>query len=231
MPKPDGSPDVEGWLKIQLRELGVRSDIYKSETVWPMVALKRLAADSVKLTEEDIQKGYESNYGPRVRCLAIVLDNARRAQEVWSLARNVANPDHFGDLAAKYSVDMSTRDGRGIMPMVQRHCGQPILEEQAFKLHPGEISEILQIDGQFIILYCLGQTNPVVVDIAEVREEISRNIYDKKLILYVERHFEILQKRATITNYMTGNHRSPTAAATPGGIPDAAATRKITPLQ
>ncbi len=34
--------------------------------------------------EDDLQKGFESNYGPRADVLAIVLSNQRTAQEVWN---------------------------------------------------------------------------------------------------------------------------------------------------
>jgi len=34
-----------------------------------------------------LERGYEANYGPKVRCRAIVLNNQRRAQEVWDKAR------------------------------------------------------------------------------------------------------------------------------------------------
>ena len=57
------------------------------DEVWPSVALKKLVGDNVEITQEDLQQGYEANYGPKVRCRAIVLNNQRRAQEVWEKAR------------------------------------------------------------------------------------------------------------------------------------------------
>ena len=77
--------------------------MYRNDVVWPSVALKKLVGDKVEVTEEDLRKGYEANYGPRVRCLAIVLDNQRRAQQVFEMARKNNTAEYFGELAAQYS--------------------------------------------------------------------------------------------------------------------------------
>ncbi len=86
-PLPDGSPDVKGWLALVCKQQGVSIDTYRREAVWPAVALKKLAVGKIEVSDEDLKKGFEANYGPRVRCRAIVLNNQRRAVEVWDMAR------------------------------------------------------------------------------------------------------------------------------------------------
>ena len=58
-------------------------DLYVRDAVWPSVALKKLVDDQVTITEQDIQSGFEANYGERVEVLAIVMQNQRIAQRVW----------------------------------------------------------------------------------------------------------------------------------------------------
>ena len=86
-PKRDGTPDVDAWLSLVTRRQGIPLDIYRQDVVWPTAALKKLVAGKIAVTEEDLRKGFEANYGPRVRCLAIVLNNQRQAQEVFEMAR------------------------------------------------------------------------------------------------------------------------------------------------
>ena len=86
-PLPDGSPDVKGWLTLVCKQQGVSIDTYRREVVWPAVALKKLAVGKIEVSDEDLKKGFEANYGPRVRCRAIVLNNQRRAVEIWDMAR------------------------------------------------------------------------------------------------------------------------------------------------
>jgi len=216
-PKEDGSPDVERWLEMVPKEQGVSVDVYRSDAVWPSVALKKLVGDQVEVTEEDLQRGYEANYGPRVRCLAIVLNNLRKAQEVWAMARDNPSPEFFGDLAEQYSVEVGSRALRGQVPPIQKYGGQPVLEEAAFALEKGELSSIIQVGrDRYVILLCQGRTEPVEVEFAEVRDEIYADVFEKKQKLAMGEYFQKLQESATIDNYLAGTSQSPRQVQTAG---------------
>jgi len=208
-PKPDGTPDVEAWLKLVTEKQGVSIDVYRRDSVWPSVALKKLVAGRVKVSEEDLRKGFEANYGPRVRCLAIVLNDLRLAQRVWAMARDRCTPEHFGALAAEYSVEASSRGLKGKVPPIKKHGGQPALEEEAFKLQPGEISGIIQVDDQFVILFCEGHTTPVDVEFTAVRQYIFEDVYEKKERIEMAKQFQQLQDDAMIENKLTNTVRWP----------------------
>ena len=45
------------------------------DAVWPSVALKQMVAGGVQVTQEDLNKGFQSNYGPRVQVLAMAPDD------------------------------------------------------------------------------------------------------------------------------------------------------------
>lgn len=206
---PDGSPDVQQWLRMATEEQGVTIDVYRRDAVWPSVALRKLVGKSVQITEEDIQKGFEANFGERVRCLAIVLDNHRRATEVWGLARNNPTREYFGELAEKYSVEAGSRSLRGEVPPIQKHGGQPVLEKVAFELKPGELSSIIQVGQNYVILLCEGRTDPEPVNLAEVREDIYKDVQEKKLNHAIGNYFQRLRDLATIDNFITGTTQSP----------------------
>ncbi len=208
-PKPDDSPDVEAWLELVKKNQGISLEVYRRDAVWPTVALKKLVAEKVQVTEEDLRKGFDANYGPRVRCLAIVLDNLRRAQQVFEMARRKNTSENFGDLAGEYSVEPGSQALRGEIPPIKKHGGQPRLEEEAFMLRLGEISGVIQVGDKFIILRCEGYTKPINVQFAEVRGEIHRDLHEKKLRLAMAKYFEKLQKAATVDNYLAGTSRSP----------------------
>ncbi|MDI9446656.1 MAG: peptidylprolyl isomerase [Planctomycetota bacterium] len=210
--KPDGSPNIEKWIELITRQQGVSVEVYRRDAVWPSVALKKLVRGRVEVTEEDLQRGFEANYGERVRCLAIVLDNHRRAQEVWQLARANPTPEHFGELAEQYSVEPGSRALRGEVPPIQRHGGQPLLEKEAFALAPGELSSILQIDQRFLILLCEGRTKPEPVKFEEVKEYLHADIFEKKLNQAMADHFQQLRAQATIDNYIAGTTQAPRKA-------------------
>jgi parvulin-like peptidyl-prolyl isomerase len=209
---PEGKPDVAKWLAIIRDEQGLSLDVYQRDSVWPSVALKKLTGE-VKVGNEDLQKGYEANYGMRVRCRAIVLNNQRHAQEVWEKARANLTPEYFGQLAAEYSVEASSKALQGKVPPIQRHGGQPLLEKEAFTLKPGELSSIVQVGDKYVILFCEGHTEPTQVGFNEVKQDIYNDIYEKKQRIAMADVFNQLKDSAQIDNFLAGTTQSPNKKA------------------
>ncbi len=116
-------------------------EIYVQDEVWPTVAMKKIVAKQVQVTDDDMQKGFEANFGPRVQALAIVLQDQRTAQRVWEMAKANQTEEYFGELAHQYSIEPASRANYGEVPPIQLHGGRPVLEDEAFRLKPGEISD------------------------------------------------------------------------------------------
>jgi hypothetical protein len=221
-PKADGSPDVEAWLKLVTEEQGVSLEVYRRDAVWPSVALKKLVADKVQVTDEDLQKGYAANYGVRVRCRAIVMNDLRQAQRVWTKARDNCTVEYFGELATEYSMESSSRALRGEVPPLKKHGGRPLLEKEAFSLKPGEISGIIQVDDQYVILFCEGLTTPTEVAFDTVRQYIHDEVFEKKQRIAMADYFQQLQDMGYIDNYLAATSHTPQKPRTskpPAAIP------------
>ncbi len=218
--KSDGSSDSAAWLNHVMQEEGVTLDLYVDDAVWPSVALKKLVEDNVTVTEEDLQKGFASNFGPRAEVLAIVLSNQRTAQEVFAKARENANEQGFGELAAQYSVEPVSRSNYGKIPPLRKYGGRTALEDVAFALQTGEVSGVVAWGEQFAILFKQGETQPIVQDFQVVREEIHKEILEKKLRLAMNSRLQDIQGAAQIDNFLEGTAQAgdvKTASAT--GVP------------
>ena len=214
--KPDGAADTAAWLERVTREEKIPLRHYMEDVVWPSVALKKLVG-GVPVSQEDLDKAFAATFGPRARCRIIVLDNQRRAQEVWQLARQNATPEAIGNLAETYSADPTTRALRGEVPPIQRWGGQPTLEREAFALKPGELSGVVQVADRFMVIYCEGFTHPAKVSFAEARSELYDDIFEKKQRIEMARHFTHLREAASIDNFIAGTSQSPTASRAKGG--------------
>ncbi len=206
-----GKPDLGAWVKTVTAEQGITEDQYYRDSLWPSAALKKLTAAEVQVTDEDIAKGFEANYGERVRCRAIVLGNMRRAQEVWDKARRNPSPEYFGDLAAEYSVEPTSKALRGEVPPLGKHGGQEQLEKVAFQLQDGQISGIIQVGDKFVILRCEGRTERLDVNLndQQIRDILHRDIFEKKLRMAMGRKFEEINERARVDNYLAGTSQAP----------------------
>jgi foldase protein PrsA len=211
--------DRDNWLKMLQAERNVTPPQYKRDIIWPMLALKKLAGEDVTITPEQLKKAFVRNYGPRVKAKAIVLDNQRRANEVW--AKVNAKPEDFERLAREHSIDPASKPLDGVIPPIPMHAGSPDLERAAFKLKEGEISGVIQVGlNQFIIIKCEGRTDPTVTDIKEVKDILEQELHEEQVQKAVANIFEKLKSEARVDNYLTGistaGERKPTAARTAG---------------
>ena len=208
-----GKIDVDRWLQFVTQNDNSKIDFYIEDEVWPSVALRKLVEDAVVVDQDDMKKGYEANYGPRVECLAIVLSEQRMAHKVWQMAQNNLNAKYFGELANQYSIEPLSKNNFGQVPPVQMHGGRPKLEEEAFKMNTGELSQIVQAGEHWIILYCQGRTTPTVTDFEAVKDELRKNIFEKKLKIAMADEFEKLRKSSQVDNFLAGTSQAGTARA------------------
>ena len=205
----DGAADIMRWKKMVADEEGVPDGIYESDVVWPTVALKKLVGARVKVTEEDLRKGFQANYGERVECLAIVLSDQRRAAELRNKARDNPTDEYFGKLAANYSIEPVSRNNNGKIPPIARFSGQPLVEKAAFELQKGEMSGIIAPgENRYIILRCLGRTKPVTLHQASVQELLQEDILEKKMRVAMAKEFDRIKEAVQIDNFLAGTTQS-----------------------
>jgi len=199
--QPDGTANVAAWMESVISDGHTTEQTYIDDSVWPSVALTMLVEDDVKLTDADIQEGFESSYGPRVEVLAIVLSDQRTAQKIWQMARDNPTDEFFGQLAGQYSVEPVSASNFGKVPPIRKHNGQGALEKEAYRLKPGELSGIIASGGQYILLRCQGFTQPVVTNPEDVRDELvsdlTRQMTRKAMIARMDQ----LVKSSEIDNF------------------------------
>jgi foldase protein PrsA len=211
---------VDQWLAMLETERGVTPMQYRRDIIWPMLALRKLAGEDVKISKADIDKAFIRNYGERVEAKAIILNNQRRATEVWDKAQ--AKPDEFEDLAKQYSIDPSSKAMGGKIPAIARYNGSKEVEEAAFKLKKGKISPVIQVGlDQYIILKCEGRTEPTVKEMThDIHEILVEQLKEEKTAEAVAKVFEKIKSEARVTNYVTnvstGGERRQQTAKTAG---------------
>ncbi len=209
---PDGKPNIDGWIASMTGDDLSRTDALVADTVWPTCALKKLVAGEVTVSEDDLQKGFSANYGPRVEVLAIVFNDHRQALKVWQMAAANRSEEYFGQLANQYSVDPASQANFGQVPPIQRHGGKPELEEEAFSLAAGEISKVIQEGENYLILFCTGQTTPVVTEFAAVRDLLFKHILDQKTYVAMGEKGRQLFTDSQIDNFLEGTSQPGKAA-------------------
>jgi len=198
----DGSADIRTWMQNVTSDGNTTEAIYKTDSVWPSVALKKLVEQNVTITKDDLKRGYDSSFGPRVEVLACVLADQRTAQKVWEMARDNPTDEFFGQLAEQYSIEPVSSSNRGKVPPIRKYGGQPAIEREVFGLKAGDLSGIVATGDKYIILRCQGLTKPIVSDMAAVQSELARDIREKKMAVAMAEKFDDLKSGAEIDNFL-----------------------------
>ena len=101
-----------------------------------------------------------------------------------------------------------------------------MVEEEAFRLKAGEQSGIIGVGDKFVIMRCLGRTKPVVADFAAAKDELTKDIGEKKLRLAMAAEFDRLKESAQIDNFLASTSQPGQRLADRGGSAAPAAARQ-----
>jgi foldase protein PrsA len=218
--------DVGNWYALLKNERGIDQIQYHRDVIYPMLALKKLAGQNIQVTNDDMQRAFVRDYGPRVEARMILLEgNARQAQELWQSIKN--DPENFHRYAQEHSADPNTRALGGVVPPIRRYADPAAknVEETAFGLQIGEISPLVEVGGgRHVILKCEGHTKPVVTDIREVWDELKNQVTEEKTQEQVAKVFSDIRTRARVINHLTGQSTGSSATA-PGSIQQTSAAQ------
>ena len=109
----------------------------------------------------------------------IACKDPRTAEKVCAAA--AAKPEDFGDLAKQYSDDASA-SLKGMVEPIHKHGSFPEIEQVAFTMRDGEVSRVIPLAGEYIILKKEGTLPEVkAVNFAAVAPELEERVRERKL--------------------------------------------------
>jgi len=136
--------------------------------------------DKAKITEEVVQKYYEeheNDYRNEVKIGVIFVDREDEARQIHQSLQEGAD---FAEVAKEKSLGPMAQEG-GVMDYFRRHSPtaliSPELEEVAFSLDKGAMSDVIPTENGYYIIKLLGKRllkDPLTFD--AVREDIRRNL-------------------------------------------------------
>ena len=186
------------YLDMLEKERGVNEAQYKRDILWPTLALRKLAANELEVTEQQVAEAYEAQFGPAVKARLIVVGTREQADQLQR--QLVAQPGDFARIAMQNSQDVNSASVGGLIQPIRRHVGDPAIEREVFALQPDQISQIIPVGEQFAILKCEEHIPAREVPLENVRAELVNRIKEDKLRGVASNLFETLQNAATIQN-------------------------------
>jgi foldase protein PrsA len=172
---------------------------YKDDIVRPRMQLARLCGDRVHVTSQDLQAAFEAHHGPKVECRMILWPKSEEYTKIvlQDYARIRDDPKAFDEKAnAQASPTLAKNHGNLDRPIARHTTGNAALENEAFKLREGEVSSVIDTPEGLVVLKCVRHIPPDGVKVEDVRDELVREIIEKKTQAEMPVFFAELRKQA-----------------------------------
>ena len=205
------SVPTDKWLELIEKERGIKPGQYADDIVWPMLALRLLAREAGEPTADEIRSAYETRFGPAVKARIIASRTREQAENLR--AKAVATPDDFGALARQHSIDVGSASANGWVQPIRLHSGDPAFDRAAFALEPGDISPVVQVADQFIVIKCEDRLPAAEVTLADATPGLAADLRERKSRQASTEVFRGIQDASRIENVLNDPARS---QATPG---------------
>lgn len=185
-------------------------EIEKEKIVVQALRQSKVNNDFV-ISPTQIQNYYNKNKGAyatpeQVKLRMIVLrsgeevvpgqeDKKAMAEEI---RQKIVGGAEFDRMAQMYSEDENTQEAGGDWGWIERGTLNDQLSAIAFGLKAGEVSPVTEIGGTYYIIYVEAKKSAQVKPIADVREEIERNLIQQERLKAQQRWLDSLRQKAYI---------------------------------
>jgi hypothetical protein len=172
---------------------------WKEDVIRPRLQLTKLCKDQVKVEEVDLQHAFEAHYGEKVKCQLIMWPNdeasRRNAFEVYPKIHD--SEAEFDRVATSQASPKLAGTAGKIEPFGRYTTGNEELEKAAFNLKKGQVSQIIGAPEGYVVLKLLDRVPAdATKKLADVREALSKEVYEKKLQAEIPVYFGNLRKAA-----------------------------------
>jgi parvulin-like peptidyl-prolyl isomerase len=170
---------------------------WREDVIKPRLMLAKLTEGRVKVSEEEIKKGFEAYYGERLKCRMILYPPDQHKHAMMEYTRIRDSEEEFIRRAKSQPSATLAKDA-GLLPEFGRHAlGDENLEREAFRLQKGEITPLVGTPQGHVVLRCEERIPPdTSVKLEQVRDTIVKEITAKKSQQEMQVVFKELRDKA-----------------------------------
>ncbi len=163
-------------LKAVLARRGVSEEEFRL-SAYRNAYLRRIAEPIVEagITDDAMEIEFDRLYGPKVQVRHIQVSDS---ESLTRVNQALANGDDFAEIAQRYSQNIDTTAGGGLLaPFSRLDPSVPAaLREVAFRLERGEVSGPVRVDGWSQILRLERKFPAEPVEMADVADKVRESL-------------------------------------------------------
>lgn len=210
-----GSIDLKVFEKDFLGPYNKNVYEWREDVVRSRLLLAKLCRDRVKVANEDLHQAFEAEFGEKLegRMILWPSDQTRYAMMAYTRIRD--NPAAFDDMAQHQSSSTLAAKGGKIGPFGRGSLGNRDVEDEAFKLHPGEMTTLLETpEGN--VVFKLDKRHPPTrsVTLDSVRDKLKREVFERKVQVEMQTAFKDLRDKAKPKIMLKDSHKPEDLVAT-----------------
>ncbi len=170
--------------------------------------VRRMEVDSkVSVSEPEISDRYREHIAEytepakvRLREIVVKFDAASevdQGQKARRLLQEIRQGADFAEVARMHS-ESASREAGGDLGFFEKGELTEGLEEAAFALSPGGVSDVIRMGSAFYVLRVEEKVDEKVKALEEVRSEVADAIFQEKMNAQLEKYIQQLRERAII---------------------------------
>ena len=165
------------FVNVMLAKNGTTLYAWMEDVVRPRLLLTKMCRDRIKLNENDLKLQFERRFGEMREVQMIIWpkgDDLKMIQQAYARIRN-NNTEYDGEARKQANPGLAASCGK-IKPITKHLMGDDKrIEEVAFQLKPGDVSEIIHTEQGYIVMKLTG----VIPANAKVNFEKERPLLEK----------------------------------------------------
>ncbi len=161
------------------------------------ILAEKAVATTVTVTEEDLKKAYEQEYGEKIEASQIVVNTRKEADEILEKIRSGAD---FETLARNESIDRLSAAAGGRMRPFGPNEG--VFGPEVAYLEKGQVSDIIRTENGYHILKIIDIREKSSKDFEDVKSELEELVIRKKVNKRMEPWVSSVLERAEVKKYL-----------------------------
>lgn len=200
--------DEEFVRQVELQGTTVEAVRKQFEQSLLLQEVRRMEVDNkVSVSEPEIADRYRQHIADytepakvRIREIVVKFDAGNEVDQgakARRLLQEIRQGADFAEIARMHS-ESSSRDAGGDLGFFEKGELTDALDQVAFSLAPGEVSDVIRLDTAFYIVKVEEKTEEKVKTLEEVRSDVADAIFQEKMSVALERYVQQLREGAII---------------------------------
>jgi len=168
---------------------------FKEDVLRPRLQMIALIGSRLSVSDEELRKGYESLYGEKVEGRLILWKKGQEQVAIDNYIK-LRDDENFFDEAARKQSTPELAAGAGKIKPFTRYSLDEAIEKEAFRLRPGQVSQLIQLPQGVAIFKCDRRLPAdTSVSLEAVRERLLSEIREKKLEIEIAKTLHTLREQ------------------------------------